>query len=85
MVGCAGSLALNVAVGFSALMAAASVGPRKRRGSGKHNLPVAAVGSLFLWVGWFGITTGHALLSGASVASAAFATQVSVCADRCSP
>jgi ammonia channel protein AmtB len=69
-------VALNVAVGFSALMAAASVGHRKRPGLGKHNLPAAALGALLLFVGWFGITTGYAVLSGASVAAAAIATHV---------
>lgn len=57
-------------------MMAAVLGPRRRMGAGKHNLPLAALGALLLWVGWFGITLGSALLAGSSVAAAAVSTQV---------
>ena len=73
---CAGGLPLNVAVGASAVMAAAVLGPRKRRGLGMHNLPIAATGALLFCAGYFGITAGSALVTGTSVAASVLTSQV---------
>jgi Amt family ammonium transporter len=60
--------------GFSAIVAAIMLGPR--RGFGKepmppHNLPLCVVGAGLLWTGWFGFNAGSAL-SASPLAALAF-------------
>ncbi len=60
----AGGLVVHMSSGYSALVAAIYLGPR--RGFGKdpmppHNLPYAVIGAALLWVGWFGFNAGSAL------------------------
>ena len=63
----AGSTVVHSLAGWSALAAAIVVGPRLGRFSRKrppiigHNLPMAALGTLILWFGWFGFNGGSAL------------------------
>ena len=60
----AGGLVVHMSSGYSALVAAIVLGPR--RGYGKepmppHNLPFAVIGAALLWVGWFGFNAGSEL------------------------
>lgn len=62
----AGSAVVHTFGGFSALAAAAIVGPRLGRFSYKKefpasNLPLAFVGTFILWFGWFGFNAGSTL------------------------
>jgi ammonium transporter, Amt family len=70
----AGGLVVHMSSGFSALVAAILVGPR--RGHGKeamppHNLPLCLTGAGLLWAGWFGFNAGSAL-SASPLATLAF-------------
>ena len=60
----AGGLVVHMSSGYSALVAALVLGPR--RGYGKepmppHNLPYTVIGAALLWVGWFGFNAGSQL------------------------
>jgi Amt family ammonium transporter len=60
----AGGLVVHMSSGFSALVAALTLGAR--RGFGKepmppHSLPLTVMGASLLWVGWFGFNAGSAL------------------------
>ena len=60
----AGGLVVHMSSGFSALVAAIYLGPR--RGFRKvpmppHSLPLTVIGAALLWVGWFGFNAGSAL------------------------
>ncbi len=63
----AGSTVVHSVGGWVALAAAIVVGPRLGRFGPNarpiqgHNLPIAAVGTLLLWVGWFGFNGGSTL------------------------
>ena len=65
----AGSAAVHSAGGFAALAAAMVLGPRRGKYNGNgtttaipgHNLPLAAVGAVILWFGWFGFNPGSTL------------------------
>lgn len=61
----AGSAVVHTFGGFSALAAAAVLGPRMGRFTGKlfpaSNLPLAFVGTFILWFGWFGFNAGSTL------------------------
>ena len=71
----AGTLALNVATGFSALMAALLAGARRERRAAAHNLPTTALGTALLAVGWLALIAGSAP-TGAAAAAALICTQV---------
>ncbi len=75
----AGGIVIHVSAGMAALASALVLG--RRRGFGPeimvpHNLPLAAIGAMLLWLGWFGFNAGSALASGALAASALLATQI---------
>jgi len=60
----AGGLVVHMSSGYSALVLAMMLGPR--RGYGKepmppHSLPLAVIGTALLWVGWFGFNAGSEL------------------------
>ncbi len=59
----AGGTVVHITAGFSALVAAMVLGPR--RDSGKehppHNVPLVVLGASLLWFGWFGFNAGSAL------------------------
>ncbi len=64
----AGGTAVHAVGGFCALVGAKLVGPRKgkyKEGRAKaipgHNIPLAALGVLILWFGWFGFNPGSTL------------------------
>src|SRR5262249_18220973 len=70
----AGGLVVPMSSGFSALVAALFLGPR--RGFGKdpmppHSLPLCLIGAGLLWTGWFGFNAGSAL-SASPLAALAF-------------
>jgi Amt family ammonium transporter len=70
----AGGLVVHMSSGFSAIVAAIMLGPR--RGFGKepmapHNLPLCLTGAGLLWAGWFGFNAGSAL-SASPLAALAF-------------
>lgn len=72
----AGGDVVHISSGVSALVLALVVGPR--RGNGKltyqpHNIPFVMLGTLFLWLGWFGFNAGSAGAANAQ-AGLAFAT-----------
>jgi Amt family ammonium transporter len=61
----AGSTVVHAVGGWLALMGAAIVGPRPGREWGKpprpHNLALATLGALILWLGWYGFNPGSTL------------------------
>jgi Amt family ammonium transporter len=70
----AGGLVVHMSSGFSAILAAVMLGPR--RGFGKepmppHSLPLCLIGAGLLWMGWFGFNAGSAL-SASPLATLAF-------------
>lgn len=73
----AGGLVVHMSSGFSALVAALYLGPR--RGYGRepmppHNLPLTVIGAALLWVGWFGFNAGSALAADGTAALAFLTT-----------
>jgi len=70
----AGGAVVHITAGFSALVAALLVGPRREyriQPLRPHNLPFTLLGAGLLWFGWFGFNAGSALSSG-RLATAAF-------------
>jgi Amt family ammonium transporter len=72
----AGGLVVHMSSGFSALVAAIYLGPR--RGYTKdpmhpNNLPLTVIGASLLWVGWFGFNAGSELAAD-GIAGLAFIT-----------
>ncbi|MEZ4334157.1 MAG: ammonium transporter [Myxococcota bacterium] len=70
----AGGLVVHMTSGFSALVAALMVGPRKGFGKAPmapHSLPLCLTGAGLLWTGWFGFNAGSAL-SASPLAAMAF-------------
>ncbi len=61
----AGSTAVHLAGGMLALVGAIALGPRTGRVWGNppqpHNLAFAALGTMILWLGWYGFNPGSAL------------------------
>jgi Amt family ammonium transporter len=62
----AGSTIVHVVGGCAALAGALTLGPRIGRFEGgevfdPHNLPLAAIGALLLWFGWYGFNGGSVL------------------------
>ena len=72
----AGGTVVHMSAGFSALVAAALLGPRlpsTRRNALPHNIPFVLLGAGLLWFGWFGFNAGSALGANSS-AGLAFLT-----------
>ena len=70
----AGGLVVHMSSGFSAIVLAILLGPR--RGHGRepvppHSLPLCLIGAGLLWTGWFGFNAGSAL-SASPLAALAF-------------
>jgi Amt family ammonium transporter len=60
----AGGTVVHISAGFSALVAAQMLGPRKdfkRVPIVPHNVPLVLLGAGLLWFGWFGFNAGSAL------------------------
>ena len=63
----AGGAVVHITAGFSALVCAIMVGPRRDyrvQPLRPHNLPFTLLGAGLLWFGWFGFNAGSALSSG---------------------
>ncbi len=76
----AGGLVIHVSAGFSALMVAIFLGPRKgypKTPMAPNNLVMTLMGAGLLWVGWFGFNAGSTVHSGLDTARALTMTQVS--------
>ena len=79
----AGGTVVHTASGFSALVAAIVIGPRRaypNQISAPTNIPFILLGSGLLWYGWFGFNAGSALSSGALATSAFVTTNTSAAA-----
>jgi Amt family ammonium transporter len=60
----AGGTVVHISAGFSALVAASMLGPRrdfKRAAIVPHSVPLVLLGAGLLWFGWFGFNAGSAL------------------------
>jgi len=59
----AGGTVIHITAGISALVFSIMIGKRKGNcsSSSPHSLPLAVLGSAFLWLGWFGFNAGSAL------------------------
>jgi Amt family ammonium transporter len=76
----AGGTVIHVSAGFSALIAALMLGPRKgypKIAMNPNNLVMTLMGAGLLWVGWFGFNAGSTVQSGLDTARALTMTQVS--------
>ena len=74
----AGGLVVHMSSGFSALVVAIFLGPRKgygREPMPPHSLPLTVIGAAMLWVGWFGFNAGSALGANGQAALAFLTTQ----------
>jgi Amt family ammonium transporter len=75
----AGGVAVHLASGAAALVAAIMLGKRRGYGSDElrpHNLPMTLLGAGILWFGWFGFNAGSALAVGAVAGNAFVATHI---------
>eukprot|EP01092_Planopodium_desertum_P005318 TRINITY_DN2236_c0_g1_i3.p1 TRINITY_DN2236_c0_g1~~TRINITY_DN2236_c0_g1_i3.p1 ORF type:complete len:484 (-),score=42.74 TRINITY_DN2236_c0_g1_i3:107-1528(-) len=81
----AGGIVIHASSGVSALVLAKMLGPRKDvelQHEGEfppHNVPLAAVGTVLLWMGWYGFNAGSALTSGNLAANTMGTTTVATC------
>jgi Amt family ammonium transporter len=83
----AGSTVVHSVGGWAALVGAAILGPRMGKYSGRrtnaipgHNLSIATLGCLILWIGWFGFNPGSQLAVDAAVPYIAVTTNLSAAA-----
>ncbi|KAK8095488.1 ammonium transporter [Apiospora kogelbergensis] len=80
----AGGTPVHIASGAAALAYSMMLG--KRRGHGTHelnyrphNVTHIVIGTVFLWVGWFGFNAGSALSANLRAVMAAFVTNLAAC------
>lgn len=76
----AGGDVVHISSGVSGLVLSLVVGGRQ--GYGKlsyhpHNIPFVLLGTIFLWLGWFGFNSGSALAANGTAALAAITTNTS--------
>jgi Amt family ammonium transporter len=74
----AGGLVVHMSSGFSALVAAIVVGPRRgfgREPMAPNSLPLTVIGAALLWVGWFGFNAGSQLAADGTAGLAFLTTQ----------
>jgi Amt family ammonium transporter len=83
----AGSTVVHSVGGWAALMGAAFLGPREGKYTdGRtnaipgHNMSIATLGCLILWIGWFGFNPGSELAANQSIASIAVTTNLAAAA-----
>ena len=80
----AGGIVIHSAAGMSSLAAAIVLGRRKNFGRAiisPSNVPLAAVGAMLLWFGWFGFNAGSAFAAGNLASNAVLVTQVAAAAS----
>ena len=80
----AGGTPVHISSGFAALAYSLILG--KRRGHGTHelnyrphNVTHIVIGTVFLWVGWFGFNAGSALAANLRAVMAAVVTNIAAC------
>ncbi len=79
----AGGLVVHMSSGYSALVAAIVLGPRKGYGKSPmppHNLPYTVIGAALLWVGWFGFNAGSELAADGTAGLAFLTTNTATAA-----
>ena len=84
----AGSTVVHSVGGWAALMGAAFLGPRMGKYSADgqvnalpgHNLSIATLGCLILWIGWFGFNPGSQLAADSAVPYIAVTTNIAAAA-----
>ncbi|MBI4400435.1 MAG: ammonium transporter [Nitrospirae bacterium] len=79
----AGGAVIHITAGVTALVAAIMIGPRKDYGRAEMmpcNLPLSVCGAGFMWVGWFGFSSGSGHWTVATAANAVVAIQVAASA-----
>lgn len=87
----AGSTVVHSIGGWVALAGAIVVGPRigkyNKDGTanrmGQHNIPIATIGTFFLWFGWFGFNGGSMLRADAKIALVISNTNIAAGAAGC--
>ncbi len=87
----AGSTIVHSVGGWAALVGAALLGPRQGKyaadGSIRaipgHNMSIATLGCLILWIGWFGFNPGSELAATANVPYIAVTTNLAAAAGGC--
>ena len=79
----AGSTVVHAVGGWAALMGAALLGPRLGRYQNResvampgHNMSIATLGALILWLGWFGFNPGSTMSVNPSIAHIALTTNL---------
>jgi Amt family ammonium transporter len=75
----AGGIVVHTTAGFSALVAALVVGPRRgypQTPMPPHSLTLTVVGTGMLWVGWFGFNAGSAVAANGQAGMAMLVTQI---------
>lgn len=76
----AGGDVVHISSGVSGLVLALMVGGRKGYGHlsyHPHNIPFVLLGTIFLWLGWFGFNAGSALAANGTAGLAALTTNTS--------
>ncbi|NER98207.1 MAG: ammonium transporter [Symploca sp. SIO1B1] len=83
----AGSTVVHSVGGWAALMGAAILGPRigkyengQPRALPGHNMSIATLGCLILWIGWFGFNPGSELAASTNIAYIALTTNLAAAA-----
>ncbi|HEY9865105.1 MAG TPA: ammonium transporter [Candidatus Obscuribacterales bacterium] len=84
----AGTTAVHSVGGWAALMGAAFLGPRlgrygadgQSRAIPGHNMSIATLGCLILWIGWFGFNPGSTLAANEQIAYIAVTTNLAAAA-----
>ncbi len=86
----AGSTIVHSVGGWAALVGAAILGPREGKyRDGRvnaipgHNMSIATLGCLILWIGWFGFNPGSELAATENVATIAVTTNLAAAAGGC--
>ena len=86
----AGSTVVHSVGGWAALVGAAILGPREGKyRDGRinaipgHNMSIATLGCLILWIGWFGFNPGSELAATANVPYIAVTTNLAAAAGGC--
>jgi Amt family ammonium transporter len=75
----AGGIVIHTSAGLGSLAAALVLGRRKNFGPEimvPHNIPLAVIGAVLLWLGWFGFNAGSALASGSLAANTLLVTHI---------
>lgn len=74
----AGGAVIHISAGVTALVAALFIGPRSGYGRTEmlpNNLPLSVCGTAFMWIGWFGFSTGSVQATVITVTGAFVAIQ----------